>query len=348
MSNSKTKHKNTTALIIGLGSMGKRRTRCLRALGLKNIHGLDTRAERRDEAKAKYGIPVHAEFDQALAAARPDVIIISVPPHLHHLCMKQALVARVPFFVEASVVDIDMQAIIRESESAGVLAVPSATMVFHPGMRLIKETIRSGQLGKISNVVYHSGQYLPDWHTYEHVKDYYVSRQDTGGGREIVPFELTWIVDVFGFPERVSANVRKTISLEGAETIDDTYDCLLDFGKLLLVLVVDVVSRYSTRRLLINGDKQQLVWDWTDKKVRVYQPEAKKWKVLRYRERSAAEGYNANIGETMYVDETSAFLDAALNGARFPNTLRQDHAVLRLLYAIEEASKTGRSVSFQP
>ena len=43
-------------LIIGLGSMGKRRVRNLQALGYRNIIGFDMREDRRKEAKEKYGI----------------------------------------------------------------------------------------------------------------------------------------------------------------------------------------------------------------------------------------------------------------------------------------------------
>jgi predicted dehydrogenase len=43
-------------LVVGLGSMGKRRIRNLRALGLADIVGVDPRADRRDEAAQKYGV----------------------------------------------------------------------------------------------------------------------------------------------------------------------------------------------------------------------------------------------------------------------------------------------------
>ena len=43
-------------LIIGLGSMGKRRARCLKTLKYKQIAGFDLRNDRRDEAEQKYGI----------------------------------------------------------------------------------------------------------------------------------------------------------------------------------------------------------------------------------------------------------------------------------------------------
>jgi len=143
---------NIRALVVGLGSMGKRRIRCLQALGVKSIHGFDQRADRGAEAAAKYGVPTHIDFESALAAAQPTVLIISVPPHVHHTYMKAALAARIPFFVEASVVDTDMVSIIEQAERAGVFGAPSATMVFHGGVRLIKETLASGSLGKLSNI----------------------------------------------------------------------------------------------------------------------------------------------------------------------------------------------------
>jgi len=38
-------------LIIGLGSMGKRRIRCLKIIGFNDIIGYDLRKDRREEAK---------------------------------------------------------------------------------------------------------------------------------------------------------------------------------------------------------------------------------------------------------------------------------------------------------
>ena len=49
---------NLVVLIIGLGSMGKRRIRCLKALGINSIWGYDTREDRKREAKEKYQIQI--------------------------------------------------------------------------------------------------------------------------------------------------------------------------------------------------------------------------------------------------------------------------------------------------
>lgn len=253
--------------------------------------------------------------------------------------MKLAIQYRKHFFVEASVLDTDMENIKKDLRSVNIVAAPSATMIFHPAIRQIKDIISSGELGEVSNIIFHSGQYLPDWHTYEKVRDYYVSNPATGGAREIVPFELTWITHIFGFPKRVCGNVRKTINIEGAEKIDDTYNFLLDYENLLATVTVDVVSRYATRRLLINGDRKQLLWDWNQNNIQIYDPAKGKWEFIEYKMIGAEAGYNQNIGENMYIDEIRAFIDAVEKDRPFVNTIENDHKVLKLLYAIEESDR---------
>jgi predicted dehydrogenase len=328
-------------LVIGLGSMGKRRVRCLQALGHRDVYGFDFRADRRKEAEERHGIRTFDNVEAAIRETSPHALIISVPPDVHHVFMKEAAQRRIHFFVEASVVDTDMDAIRRGVDNAGIVGAPSATLRFHPGIRKIGELVKAGALGKVSNVIYHCGQYLPDWHTYEKVSDYYVSNPATGGAREIVPFELTWITAIFGMPRKVFGNVRRTIRIPGAEKIDDTYNCLLDYGDLLAAITIDVVSRSATRRLTINGDARQLRWDWNKNAVDLFDPAKGDWESIGYEAQKAALGYNPNIGEQMYIDELRTFIEATQGKAKWVNSIADDHAVLKLLYAIEAADRAG-------
>lgn len=325
------------ALVVGLGSMGKRRVRCLKLLGVNDITGVDLREDRRNEAGAKYGIKVSDSLSAELASAVFDIAVISLPPKSHVAAMQLCIDKSLPFFVEASVVDEGLAEVIERVQQCGLVAAPSTTLHFHPAIREISRIVQSGQLGKISNVMLHSGQYLPDWHTYESVSEYYVSDPVTGGAREIVPFEMTWFTGLFGFPHRVAANYRKTIDIEGAGRIEDTYNCLLDYGGFLAVLTVDVVSRHATRRLVINGSKQQLVWSWDEPIVRLFDGASGEWRNASYEMEASAPGYNKNIGENMYIDEIRAFLDAVRGARPFPNTLADDHRILKLLYSLEQS-----------
>ncbi len=334
-------------LIVGLGSMGKRRVRCLNALGITTVAGFDQREDRRLESQEKYGIQTFSDINRAMREFQPAALIISVPPDVHHIYMKSAAERGLHFFVEASVVDTDMDLIKQLVKAKNVIAAPSATMTFHPAIKQIIDIMKSGDLGTISNIIFHSGQYLPDWHTYENVSDYYVSNPATGGAREIVPFELTWLTHVLGFPTRVCGNVRKTINIEGAEKIDDTYNFLLDYERRLAAITIDVVSRNATRRLLVNGEQKQLLWDWNQKNIQIYDPKSTQWQIIEYQMMNSEAGYNPNIGENMYIDELKAFIDAIEGSAPFINSMENDHNVLKLLYAIEESDKTKQHIEFK-
>lgn len=326
-------------LVIGLGSMGKRRIRCLLALGIscKAILGTDIREDRCKEAEEEYGIQI-VSGEEEIDFADIRAVIVSLPPDRHEEGAKIALRHQKPVFIEASVVLEDVLEI-RKMNKNNVLVAPSCTMIYHPMIRQIKDIVDSQQYGRVCNFSYHSGQYLPDWHPWENVEDYYVSNRVTGGAREIVPFELTWMVYVFGYPRAVKGYCRKTRNV-GCD-IEDSYACVIDYGNMLGSLMVDVVGRNAARNLVINFEEAQLQWRWDKKKIEIYEADSRRWKVIHQEECVYKQGYNENIVEKMYIDELSAFLEKIDSNEEFTNTLEKDIDVLKLLMLLEE-SDDGR------
>ncbi len=132
-------------LVVGLGSMGKRRIRNLQALGKKEIFGFDPRADRRDEARSKYGVTVFDSFEKA-TEADPDALIISTPPDRHAEYAVKACEIRRHAFVEASVSDAgEVENLRRLSAEQGVIVVPSCTMHFFPGPSAVRAALASGR-----------------------------------------------------------------------------------------------------------------------------------------------------------------------------------------------------------
>jgi predicted dehydrogenase len=324
--------------------MGKRRIRCLQALGIRDIDAFDIREDRRNETTQKYGVTALNKLPDA-EQWNYDIAIISLPPQLHFQCMEMCIERKTHFFVEASVLDEGLAELGRKAKSLKVVAAPSATLLFHPAIQGIISAVKGGKIGSISHFMYQSGQYLPDWHPYEPVADYYVSNKQTGGAREIVPFEMTWLVQCFGWPREVFASVEKTIEIPGAPEIDDTYSLLMKFAGFSGSLVVDVVARAATRRMIINGSEGQIRWDWDDDHIKLFTTQAGKWENLSYEKGKSESGYNANISESMYVDEICEFI-AATQGGEYRNNLADDAAVLSILFASETASAEGRKVCF--
>lgn len=320
-------------LVIGLGSMGKRRIRCLKSLGHADITGFDPRKDRRDEAKKLYGVATISTL-QEKDVQRYDATVISTPPDLHLQYLMMAARNRRPAFVEASVILKGLDEANRLAMKNKVLLAPSCTLRYHSAVKDITALVAGGTYGKITSFSYHSGQYLPDWHPWEQVQDYYVSKKETGAAREIVAFELTWLVSILGFPDKVTGVYGRTMDVGAA--IDDTYCLALRFGDSYGTLVVDVVARSAVRSLILNLERAQILWNWQDRFIRIYDAVAKRWIVMHQKEGSAQSGYNVNIIEEMYIEELGAFVNAAQGKGTYPNTLDDDMRVLRVLMDVEE------------
>ncbi len=324
------------ALQIGLGSMGKRRIRNLLSLGITDITGFDKREDRRKEAEEKYNIKTTGEIGTELLSEN-DIYIISTPPDWHNEYMKYAVKFGKPAFVEASVIKKGLQEIVETAAENGTLIAPSCTFRFHPGVKMIKDIVLGGKYGKICNFTYIMGQYLPDWHPWENIKDFYVGKKETSASREMVPFELTWLLDVTGNPEEVFSFYGSTHNM-GVD-IDDTYNVNFRFKDFLGTLIVDVVSRFATRSLIMNLEKAQIRWNWEEKTIKLYDAESKSWEHFNLEEGHAEAGYNRNIAEEMYIDEMRAFVESAKGGNPFPNTLADDIDVLDILEKAEQTNK---------
>jgi predicted dehydrogenase len=326
-------------LVVGLGSMGKRRVRNLRALGGHEIAGVDIRDDRCEEAASKYGIPTFGSLRVGMSAFKPTAIVISTSPERHMDVAFEAFGQRVPCFIEASVVDADR---IRELNAltiqTPVLIAPSCTMRYFAGPRKVKELIQSGSIGRPLNFNYHTGQFLPDWHPWEGIEEFYVSARETGGGREIVPFELTWLNDIFGFPEPLSCVKAKLTDMPA--DIDDIYHCLLRYPNGVLGnLTVEVISRpHATRELRVLGSAGEIVYSADANTVRCASVDESAWAEFDLGHGAIEAGYINP--EEPYIAEMRDFVDAVALGdkRRFPNTLGDDVGVLDLLYRLEELS----------
>lgn len=320
-------------LVIGLGSMGKRRIRCLMALGISasNILGTDIREDRCKESQDKYGINIVENIDN-LDFTDIKAVIVSLPPDLHYEGVKIAEKHKKPVFVEASVILDDVEKIDVLTKGK-IFVAPSCTFLLHPLIKVIKEIVASNKYGKVCNYSYHSGQYLPDWHPWESVNDFYVSKRETGGAREIVPYELTWMNNVFGEPVAAKGYFKKTREL-GCD-IEDSYVASLDYGDFVGTLLVDVVARNATRNLIINFEEAQIQWRCDKEYLEIFEAKSGQWKFIEQGETIHEEGYAKNINENMYIEEIELFLKGIEHPEMYPNSLEKDKNVLKILLNIE-------------
>ncbi|MGA2461287.1 MAG: Gfo/Idh/MocA family oxidoreductase [Candidatus Bathyarchaeia archaeon] len=327
-------------VIIGLGSMGKRRIRNLQALKHKQIVGFDIQPERRREAEEKYGIKTSPTFEEALSQ-RPDAVIVSTPPNLHIRYAMEAARRNINFFLEASVLIDGMDELIAECKGKNIIAAASSTMRFHPSIQTMKRLVDENAIGKILAFNYHSGQYLPDWHPYEDYRKYYVSRKETGGCREIVPFELSWVTWLLGPVKKLSCMMGKLSRIEA--DIDDIYQMLLQFKNGAIgSMQVDVISRLPFRFFRMISDEGVITWDKNLRLVTVYKASTKKTEEYPEEEGVVVEGYF--MEDNMYIKEMQHFIEAVEGKHEYMYSLEDDHRILKLLYGAETSSDSGVTV----
>jgi predicted dehydrogenase len=330
-------------LVVGLGSMGKRRIRNLQFLGEKDIIGFDAKKERRDESAEKYKIQTFDDINASLAQ-KPDAFVISTPPNHHMEYEMLAAKNGLHFFCEAGVLSDSLDELIALVKKKKIVAAPSATFRFNDSIRMIKKLVDEGKIGTVSTLTYHMGQYLPDWHPWESIKSFYVGQRQTSATREMVPFEMEWITWIFGDVKTVSCLKAKTSDLP--VDIDDVYQVIFEFKSGVLGhLLVEVISRAPIRNMRVVGDKGTIEWNWLDDVVRLYDSKKGKWVEFKEKKGFKEKGYVAK--ENMYIEEIRNYINAIKGKEPFIYSLEDDQKMLRLLESSEKSSDEHVHISLK-
>jgi len=330
-------------LIVGLGSMGKRRVRNLKYLGIEDIFGFDIDDEKCREVADMYGLKTFDKIDEAMAE-KPDALIISTPPHLHHEYAMMAAENGIHFFTELNILSYNLNKVVEVAKKNNIIAAASCDMRYIESIRRIKEFIEKDVIGDIIAFTYHSGQYLPDWHPWENYRKSFFSRKETSGTKEIIAEELNWLPWVFGEVTSVFCMKGKFSHLEA--DIDDVYQILVKFeDKFIGNLLVDVVSRIPYRQLKIIGEKGVIIWDGTEKTVKVFSVENKKWKEYKEEMGIVEKGYIHK--EEPYIEEMKHFISAIKGEEKYFYTLEENLKTMKILDAIEESANMGVHVKLK-
>ncbi len=323
-----------TFLQIGLGSMGKRRIRNLFFNGERDIIGFDILPERIEEAKTKYGIKT-VDGLKKLSNKDFDVMIISVPPDKHGDYIRMALQNKKHFFVEHPVND-DGYNDVFNNKDLKIVKAPSCTMRFYTPIKMIKNILEEGKIGKILAFQYHMGQYLPDWHPWEDFRQVYFSKKETGACREMLPFELIWINWLMnsGVAD-ISGTITKISDLD--MDADDIILAKLKYKNGILGnIIIDVIARKPFRTLRILGSEGVLDWERFDSIIKLYDARSKNTETIPVPKGHPETDYVNE--EEQYNDEIKAFLDAIYGRAPYPFTFEENMENLKTLYKLEKSS----------
>lgn len=260
-------------LVAGLGSIGQRHVRNLRALLGDDVDLLAYRVRKTSpvirpdlsgtgngDVESAYGIRSFDDLDAALAEA-PDAVFVTNPNHLHVSVALAAARAGCHLFIEkplASSLDgvTDLAA---EVERQGLVCFVGYQLRFHPAFRHLERLLAEGALGTVLAARIEFGEYLPGWHPYEDYRQLHVSRRAEGGGVLLAQIhDLDLVYALFGLPRRVFAlgGKRSTLDID----VEDTVSMLLDCGVPVHVHQ-DLVQRPPARVYELIGEDAKAVWD---------------------------------------------------------------------------------------
>jgi predicted dehydrogenase len=201
-------------LQIGAGSMGSRRLRDLAGRSDVECAVFDARADRRSRSAQQFGVRTFEEFDAALGW-EPDALVISSPPDQHERYVSVALELGLHHFSEANIWTPNVDSILNLSDAKRLISAPSCSLHFLGVIRELKRIV-ADELGSLHAYQMSLSTYMPSWHPQENL-EYYARHRATSAGREMVPFELLWLNDVFGKPENASGRVARRGELAGMQ-----------------------------------------------------------------------------------------------------------------------------------
>lgn len=308
-------------VVVGAGSMGKRRVSHLLKMEAGDVVVVDQREDRCQEAAARFGARTATALDTELIQSA-DAMLVCVPPSAHLGYLKMALDHGLHAFVEkpiaASMDGVDD--LLKEIHHSDRIFAAGCNLRFHPSIRRIKEVVDKGIIGPILAGHVEIGQYLPDWHPWEDYRQYYPSHRSEGGGLDAV-CDLDYLCWILGEARDVACFSGKLSSLES--DTDDVAFFLLRFESGAIVsLQTDMIQREHVQRCKLIGEQGTIVWDIHDKAVKVYSAETKSW--TRYPEPDEAI-------EAGYFGDTEEFVLAIREGRRPLHDLFSETKLLRLV-----------------
>lgn len=321
-------------VVIGLGSMGKRRIRLIKKYDESlQIFGVDTKEERRNECKELYGIETFNTLEELILEKEVTCAFVCTSPLSHSQIINQCLNHELHVFTELNLVSDRYEENIAIAKEKNLLLFLSSTFLYREEIKEICTSINA--VNGLLNYTYHVGQYLPDWHPWENYTDFFVGDKRSNGCREIFAIELPWLTSVFGDIVKVDV-IRNKISNLKIDYHDNYLVIVQHKTGHKGILAVDVVSRKAVRNLEVFGEELYLSWDGTAKGLKIYDYEKKMDLAINlYKEVDQLEGYSNFVVENAYYNEIVSFFDSLENGVTPVYSFDKDKQILALIDEIE-------------
>jgi len=339
-------------LFCGLGSIGQRHVRNLRALLGDTVDILAYRCLRQSpllspemnpesgaDIEATYAIRSFGNLETALSE-KPDAVFVTNPNSLHLSVALAAAQAGCHLFIEKplshSLDGIDE--LIEVVERKGLVAFVAYQFRFHPGLLLVKSLIAEGRLGRLAAVHIVNAEYLPSWHPYEDYRQTHPARRELGGGcLTIQTHELDYALWLFGMPHRLFAvgGHLSNLEIDVEDSVSILMECDFEGRPLPVYIHLDYLQHPPQRVCEIYGDAGKVRYDYYTNQVEFHKTATGEVEVRQF------NNFQRN---QMFLDAMNHFL-ACLRGDRQPLVdLREGRRSMLIAQAASESLNTGTAI----
>jgi predicted dehydrogenase len=337
-------------LFVGLGGIGQRHLRNLRALLGDSVEVMAYRVcgERRTlddnlqvvpgvDVEQKYGVSVCSDLTQALSSG-PDVVFITNPSSLHVPVALQAARQGCHLFIEKplshSLAQVAELASLCDSQQ--LVTCVADQLRYHPGFRRLRELLAASAVGRVLSVRAEVGEHLPASHPSQDYRRIYASKSSLGGGVTLSQIhEIDCLCALFGAPRRVFSMGGQVSSLE--VDVDDVALSLLEFargdgGSLFAELHQDFVQRPAQRSVTVLGERGKLTWSLSGRYFEHSDELGKSLERHSYAELSRNQPF---------LDELANFLACVIRGEPCSPSLRDGALSLEVAVALLASQAEG-------
>lgn len=339
-------------LIAGLGSIGQRHVRNLRAMlgpeveiiayrvqGLPHVITEQREIECGSSVDAKYDIKTYRDLDEALAQ-QPNAAFICNPTSLHQTVALSAARAGCHLFIDKPLSNRydGVEELIATVDSKGLVALVGYQMRFHPCLRRLHSLLQQKAIGRILSVRVEVGEYLPEAHPYEDYRQSYAARSELGGGVILSQIhELDYVYWFFGLPRRVITfgGHLSSLDIDVEDTASSLMECVVDKKSVPIEVHQDFAQRPARHTCQVIGDAGKILVDLDAHTVQVFDGQG------QITDQCNFSGFQRN---QLFLDELKHFL-ACVRGDEEPIvTLRDAAQSLRMALAARQSLATGQVV----
>jgi len=324
------------ALVVGYGSIGKRHIENLSFL--KNMEIIVCTKRKNDTFLKQKKCTIYTSIEDCIKED-PTFAIITNETSFHIKNALRLAKAGIHLLIEKPLSNslTGTNELLNVTNKNKLVVLIGCNFRFHPCLKLMKEIILQGDLGKVLSARVENGSFLPDWHSNKNYQTEYSARNDLGGGVVLTSIhEIDYLYWFFG-------NIHEVFSITGTFSdlnisADDLSSMVLRFkNNIIAEAHLDYFQQPSSRNCKIIGTEGTITCDLESNTVKFYDVKNKKWIT-----KLNLSKYDLN---KTYIEELTHFIDCIGGKDKPINPLKDGIYTLKVALDAKKSSKLKKTLS---